>query len=171
MKPHTNQAWWCLRRLSNHENLTSLQPYPADLWGRSGWEEDRRSKSELPSEMERCRGRWGGCVVFFESERSLFSFSFSSFFWLSSSDWRASATWNLCKSGTIHPTKTNPHYEPEARRADENKWVWIQNTGLFCTIHNIEMCRLLFCGCPKLKNCCNKVEDICIFFYLPSSYK
>lgn len=29
-----------------------------------------REMSELLSEMERCRGSWGGCVVLFESERS-----------------------------------------------------------------------------------------------------
>lgn len=53
------------------------------------------------------------------------------FFWLSSSDWRIRATWNLCKSGTIHPTKTKPHYGPAACQPDENKWVCIQKMGLF----------------------------------------
>lgn len=35
-----------------------------DVWGRSGWERDRRSERdwERAGEIESCRGSWGGCV-------------------------------------------------------------------------------------------------------------
>lgn len=37
-----------------------------DVWGRSGWERDRRSERDWEwvgeREIERCRGSWGGCV-------------------------------------------------------------------------------------------------------------
>lgn len=91
----------------------------------------------------RCWARWRDaevdeeavlCVFFFlfhfSSDRGKIFFFFF-FPWLSSSDWRIRATWNLCKSGTIHPTKTKPHYGPAACQPDENKWVCIQKMGFF----------------------------------------
>lgn len=94
----------------------------------------REIESELLSEMESCRGSWGGwCCVFLKASDhgKSFSFFFLLFFWLSSSDWPMSATPKLCKSGTIQPTKTNPHYRPEAFWQDENKCVWTQKNWPF----------------------------------------
>lgn len=81
--------------------------------GEKGTEGLRESWGERERDAEVVEG-----AVFGKRAITVKRLFFYLFFWLLSSDWRMSTTQTLCNSGTIHSTKTNPHYRQRGFQQD-----------------------------------------------------